>query len=113
MIYMIDVQLLKLCKELSLLWKQKYLMLKEEAEFVIENNIKDEIRIERILDNLLELCEDEKALLLYRKVCRYYYSINPIATVDYINFYKEWYDQDTLNFGKSHKEVRFNERDIY
>ena len=113
MIYMIDVQLLKLCKELSLLWKQKYLMLKEEAEFVIENNIKDEIRIERILDNLLELCEDEKALLLYRKVCRYYYSINPIAIVDYINFYKEWYDQDTLNFGKSHKEVRFNERDIY
>ena len=82
MIYMIDVQLLKLCKELSLLWKQKYLMLKEEAEFVIENNIKDEIRIERILDNLLELCEDEKALLLYRKVCRYYYSINPISKVN-------------------------------
>ena len=48
---MIDEDLLKLCKELSLLWRQKYLMLKEEAEFVIENNIKDERRIEWILDN--------------------------------------------------------------
>lgn len=88
-------------------------MLKEEAEFVIENNIKDESRIEMILDNLLELCEDEKALLLYRKVCRYYYSISPIATVDYINFYKEGYNQDGLKFEKNHKEVNFNERDIY
>lgn len=106
---MIDEDLLELCKELSLLWRQKYLMLKEEAEFVIENNIKDERRIEWILDNnLLELCEDEKALLLYRKICRYYYSINPIATIDYINFYKEWYDVDGVKFGRRKlKETEF------
>ena len=46
---MIDEDLLKLCKELSLLWRQKYLMLKEEAEFVIENNIKDERAITAFL----------------------------------------------------------------
>ena len=105
---MIDEDLLELCKELSLLWRQKYLMLKEEAKFVIENNIKDERRIEWILDNLLELCKDEKALLLYRKICRYYYSFNPISTIDYINFYKEWYDVDEVSFVRRKlKETEF------
>lgn len=74
------------------MWKQKYLLLEEEGENVIKNNIKDSKVIENILDNLLDICEDEEALLLFRKVCRYYYTINPMATADYINFYRKMYE---------------------
>ena len=89
---MIDKELLELCKGLSNLWKQKYLLLEEDAENVIKNNITDSKVIENILDNLLDICEDEETLLLFRKVCRYYYTINPMATVDYINFYRKMYE---------------------
>ncbi len=52
---MIDSQLLELCKELSLLWRQKYLILKEEAEFVIDNNIKDDFLYSKNVQPLKEI----------------------------------------------------------
>ena len=42
--------------------------------------------IKHLLDKLLDFCFDESILLLFRKLCRYYLNINPIATADNINF---------------------------
>ncbi len=35
------------------------------------------------LDGLLDFCFDPEALLLYRKLCRYYFTIDPVATAFY------------------------------
>ena len=39
-------------------------------------------------------CYDEKILLLYKKLCRYYWDIDPYATAFYINLYREMWDNE-------------------
>ncbi|MDR3266049.1 MAG: hypothetical protein LBT24_00560, partial [Tannerella sp.] len=69
---------------------------------------KDEKEIEYILNYMLDFADNEKILALYRKLCRYYYSINPQATAEYIQSYKELYDEDEELF----KSGYFRERPI-
>ena len=52
----------------------------------------DKNAIEHILDALLEVAFDDEILLLLKKMCRYYYGIDPAATIEYINFYREMWD---------------------
>jgi hypothetical protein len=54
----------------------------------------DSNQIEHTLDGMLDFCFDDKMLLLYKKLCRYYYDIDPIATVSYVNAYREMWDED-------------------
>ena len=50
--------------------------------------------IERTLDGLLDFCFDPEALLLYKKLCRHYYAIDPSATAEYVNAYREMWDSE-------------------
>lgn len=59
---------------------------------IIEKQSQDENHIQRTLDYLLDFCFDEKMLTLYRRLCRYYWDINPQATANYIDYYREMYD---------------------
>ena len=59
---------------------------------IIEKQNQDENHIQRTLDYLLDFCFDEKLLTLYRRLCRYYWNINPQATANYIDYYREMYD---------------------
>jgi hypothetical protein len=59
---------------------------------IIEKQNQDENHIQRTLDYLLDFCFDEKMLTLYRRLCRYYWDINPHATANYIDYYREMYD---------------------
>ena len=47
---------------------------------------------------MLDFADNEKILASYRKLCRYYYNINPQATAEYIQSYKEMYDKDEKLF---------------
>lgn len=47
---------------------------------------------------MLDFTDNEKILASYRKLCRYYYDINPQATAEYIQSYKEMYDVDEKLF---------------
>ena len=59
---------------------------------IIEKKNRDENHIQRTLDYLLDFCFDEKMLTLHRRLCRYYWDINPQATANYIDYYREMYD---------------------
>lgn len=50
---------------------------------------RDPQHIERTLDGLLDFCGYQPVFLLYKKLCRHYFDIDPIATADYINTYRE------------------------
>lgn len=93
-------------QKLVMLKNEKYKILKLEVEYIINNNENNEVKIQNTLDELFELCEEDDGLLLYRRLCRYYYDINPVVAIEYVKFYKEEYDPQGLKFGKhDYKEV--------
>lgn len=96
---MLDEETLELFKELAVFQEQKYRLAENEINFIIKNNIKDDNRIQRAIDGILEFLENDEALLLFRRICSYYIKINPEATMYYINYYIEEYDPEKKKFG--------------
>lgn len=83
--------------------KQKYVIAKAEIEKIIKDNVKDERYIQRKLDELLDILlfyENDDSLLLFRRLCKYYFSINPMVTAQYITYYREQNDPEGVKFGK-------------
>ncbi|OGO80063.1 MAG: hypothetical protein A2Y21_09805 [Clostridiales bacterium GWC2_40_7] len=68
-------------------------LLKPECDKIIWSNCSDKLEIERVLDRLLDFCFDEKILKVYRKLCRHYYNIDTVATTQYVNTYREMWDE--------------------
>lgn len=99
-------ELYDICKNIIDLNKQRYVIIKDEIEDIIRNNISDNMKIERKLDEMLDILlfyETNESLLTFRKLCKYYFYINPQATVDYINYYREQNDPEGVKFGNRKK----------
>ena len=95
-------ELYDMCKNIIDLNKQRYVIIKDEIEDIIRNNLSDNMQIERKLDEMLDILlfyEADDSLLTFRKLCKYYFNINPQATVDYINYYREQNDEEGVKFG--------------
>lgn len=67
-----------------------------EVETVIATRCQSKIRIEHLLDRLLDFSFDPDVLAIFRKLCRYYYAIDPAATVYYVQSYREMWDEELL-----------------
>ena len=65
------------------------------VEAILRTRSRDIRHIEHTLDGLLDFCGYNPALQLYRRLCRHYFDIDPAATVDYINAYREYWDPKT------------------
>ena len=69
----------------------------QEYEPIVERLIRDGCRdahtIETILDGLLDFCGHASVLALYRKLSRHYYSIDPVATAEYVYACRERWDR--------------------
>ena len=99
-------ELYDMCKNIIDLNKQIYVIIKDEIEDIMRNNISDNMKIERKLDVMLDILlfyETNNSLLTFRKLCKYYFDINPQATVDYINYYREQNDPEGVKFGNRKK----------
>ena len=66
-------------------------------ENIIVSKTTDQNRIEHTLDGILDFCFDADMLLLFKKLCRYYFTINPQATAFYIHTYREMWDNDSID----------------
>lgn len=77
--------------------KQTLLVWKTEAERIISTKSKDIKTIEHTLDALCEVAFNDEVLLLFKKLCRYYYDIDPLATAEHIQFYREMWDSNEEN----------------
>ena len=80
--------------QLQQLQQQAYIVYEPLVANLIAQQVKDNSQIEHLLDGILDFCGDSQMLQLYKKLCRYYWDINPQATADYINFYKEMWDSE-------------------
>ena len=74
--------------------KQVLLFWKPKAEQIILDNSQDINEIEHTLDALCEVAFDDEVLALFKQVCRYYYNIDPMATAEHIQFYREVWDNE-------------------
>jgi len=62
------------------------------VEGILRSRSRDVRHIEHTLDRLLDHCCYEPALLLYRRLCRHYWEIDPVGTASYVNAYRELWD---------------------
>lgn len=76
--------------------KQTLAFYEQEIESIFQNKICNKQRIEQALDRLLDVAFDERVLKLYKRLCRHYYFIDPRASIFYVNYYREIWDQDSL-----------------
>ena len=105
-------ELYDMCKTIIDLNKQKYVIVKAEIEKIIKDNVKAESYIQRKLDEMLDILlfyENDDSLLLFRRLCKYYFSINPMVTAQYITYYREQNDPEGVKFGKRDKKVKEEE----
>jgi outer membrane murein-binding lipoprotein Lpp len=72
-----------------------------EVEAILRAQSRDSKRIEKCLDAMLDFCFDDCMLVLYKKLCRYYFVIDQTATTSYVHAYREmWDEQETVKRGK-------------
>jgi hypothetical protein len=62
------------------------------VEGILRCRSRDTQHIEHTLDGLLDFCSDPEILYLYKKLCRHYYAIDPAATAEYVQAYRERWD---------------------
>jgi len=64
-----------------------------EVDAILDSHCTDAGGIEHLLDGLLDFCFDDDMLLLFKKLCRYYFRIDPAATADYVHTYRQMSDK--------------------
>jgi hypothetical protein len=64
-----------------------------EVEAIMKAQSRDSRHIERCLDRMLDFCFDDGMLVLYKKLCRYYFAIDPEATASYVHAYREMWEE--------------------
>lgn len=84
--------LYQLAGQVVALRRQAVPLAKREVDAIIQNGERDSNRIEHQLDDMLDFCCDPDMLLVFKRLCRYYFDIDPVATADYVNAYREMWD---------------------
>jgi hypothetical protein len=93
-------ELRKLATGLKQLSKQAYQAYLPLVEGIIESKSRDVEQIEHLLDGMLGFCFDEKMLGLFKRLCRHYYFIDPVATAAHVYAYREMWDEKSLKNDK-------------
>jgi len=64
------------------------------VETIIATRSRDVRHIEHTLDRLMDFACHPDGLILFKSLCRHYFTIDPAATADYINFYRRMWDSE-------------------
>ena len=64
------------------------------VETILRTRSRDVRHIEHTLDYLLDFACHPAGLLLYRRLCRHYWDIDPAATAAYVQYYREMWDSE-------------------
>ena len=62
---------------------------------IVNGKSTDPHLIESTLDGLLGFAGSEEGLVLYKKLCRHYWDLDPAATASYVHAYREMWDDDS------------------
>ena len=65
-----------------------------EVADVLRTQCRDPQRIEHLLDGMLDFGFDAAMVRLYKKLCRHYFEIDPMATASHIYAYRDMWDEE-------------------
>jgi hypothetical protein len=74
------------------------------VESILRSGSRDVDLIEHTLDGLFSFCGHEPALLLFRRLCRHYFEIDPAAAKAYVDAYRDHYDPGAPSFMFRHTD---------
>jgi hypothetical protein len=86
----------KLVKYLGEVTAREVVVYEPIVNGLINARSKNRKKIESTLTGLLDFCGNSAILQLYKKLCRYYYCLDPKATAQYVLFYLERWDPEGL-----------------
>jgi hypothetical protein len=86
-----------IARSMELLNQQAVREYRPIVEGIVRSRSRDVPFIEHTLDGLLDFCGFDSALVLYKTLCRHYWTIDPEATAGYVNAYREMWDADDLS----------------
>ncbi len=78
------------------LGEQAYYAYKGPVEQLCRNANANENEVGLMLDYLLSFCDNDKVLMLYKKVCRAFVHKYPEVIQDYIRYYFEYFEPEKL-----------------
>ena len=87
----------ELAESINKITQDAFLIYEPQVDRIYRNKVKDEKEIERVLEALLDYSYDDKMLLLFKKLCQYYYKINPTVTYEYVMIYRDLWDNEYLD----------------
>lgn len=64
------------------------------VDSIVNGRCRDAKRIEQVLDGLLDFGDDEDILLLYKRLCRHYWTIDQVAAAEYVMLYRSHWCSD-------------------
>jgi hypothetical protein len=82
----------QLAGQMVALFRQAVPLANAEVNAIIQSGEPDIQHIEHQLDHMLGFCCDPDMLVVFKRLCRYYYDIDPVATAEYVNAYREMWD---------------------
>ena len=85
--------------QLTALFRQAIQLANAEVDAIIQNGERSAARIDHQLDHMLGFCCDPDMLLAFKRLCRYYFTIDPVATAGHINAYREIWDRPDETLG--------------
>ena len=89
-----------LAGEIQRLQQQAAEQYRPVVEDLLRSRTRDVAAIEHTLDGLFDFCGHEPVLQLFKKLCRHYWTIDPVATAHYIHAYREYWDSESTQGGK-------------
>jgi hypothetical protein len=85
--------LANLAPQITALFRQAIQAANVAVDDVIQSREQDTAYIDHQLDHMLGFCCDPDMLLAFKRLCRYYFGIDPVATAGYVNAYREMWDR--------------------
>lgn len=79
-------------QQLTALFRQAIHTANVEVDDLIQRGERDSARIDHQLDHMLGFCCDPDMLVAFKRLCRYYFDIDPVATAWHVNAYREMWD---------------------
>ena len=80
--------------EMQGLARQAHAQYAVEVDAAIGSRSRDGRSIERLLDGILDFGFDDTMTQLFKRLCRYYYTLDPDATASYVHTYRDMWDSE-------------------
>lgn len=87
-------ELMRLTAEVQMLREQGIAAMAPTVQDLVRSGSRDVQRIEHTLDQLLDVACLPDGLALFKVLCRHYWTLNPQAATDYVNIYREMWDDE-------------------